>query len=155
MLIKYMGSANEKHVKKGEDFGGQLADPLGSDLDWDEDNKWVIDTSEAGLSDEAVELLLEVKTTDPSGKEISEFADVTDAKRVPTNLFQQLYRGLPKTQEPVAAGTEEPKSAADRKKAAEAEADDDDDTEDTAAGSPGTTVGGSTRGTRTGRGRST
>lgn len=85
--IKYLGTAHVRRVDKGTDFGGRLAEPLTADIVWDLDHHHLVDTDDLGLSEEAVELLLE----DPN------FRDVSDLKRIPSSLGEQLWRGAPKT----------------------------------------------------------
>lgn len=99
-LVKYMGTADIRRLEKGEDFSGRLAEPITSDLEWSRDNRFIIDTDEAGLSPEAVELLL----SEP------DFKDVTDLKRIPTSLHEQIYGGLPPEDDP---STPEDESAGD------------------------------------------
>lgn len=82
--VKYMGSADVRLLPKGENWGGRLAEPLKQEVRFDWDNAHVVDTDKAGLSPEAVTLLLE----DPN------FKDVTDLKRIPAGLAQQLWRGV-------------------------------------------------------------
>jgi hypothetical protein len=85
--IKYLGSSHVRRLEKGEDFGGRLKEPLSQDIEWNLDNNHLIDTDELGLSDAALELLLEDE----------EFKDVSDLDRIPTSLGQQLWRGAKKT----------------------------------------------------------
>lgn len=106
--IKYMGTSDVRVFKKGEDFGGQLADPLTKDVRFTPKNNHVVDTEEAGLSDEAVALILGLEgvmyqvptaTTedDPSqdtAKTIKEFKDVTDLKTIPPSLHQSTFLGI-------------------------------------------------------------
>lgn len=80
-LVKYMGSSHVRVLEKGEDFDGRLADPLTDDLVWDQKNKWVVNVGE--LPTEAQDLLLEQP----------DFKDVSDLKRVPSNLHQQMFLG--------------------------------------------------------------
>lgn len=82
--IKYLGTADRVVIKKGEKFAGRLADATTKDLVWDADNNHLIDSDEAGLSAEAVELLLE---------DTARFKDVTDLKRIPSSLNEQIFRG--------------------------------------------------------------
>lgn len=81
--IKYLGSAQRRVLEKGEDFGGQLAKPLSSQVVWDNDNHYLVDSSEAGLSKEAVELLL----VDDS------FRDVEGLKTIPLSVAEQRTMG--------------------------------------------------------------
>lgn len=94
--IKYLGSSTVRRLEKGEDWGGRLAAPLETAVVFGDANRQLIDTDEAGLSDEAVELLLE----DP------DFKDVTDAKRIPSSLHEKMFLGhgatirLPESDDP-------------------------------------------------------
>ena len=133
--IKYMGTADVRKLEKGEDFGGQLATPLDRDIEWNWDNRHVIDTEEIGLSEAVVTLLLEQ----------DDFKDVSGQERIPVNEAQKLWKQM--------RGTEVDPSV---KSSGTAETDESEakvggtsEASDTAAGT--TTVGGSTRG----RGRST
>jgi hypothetical protein len=87
-LIKYMGSSDTRIIEKGDDFDGTLADGLPATLQWDWDNRHVVDVTELGLSDAQVEVLL-----DYEGLEGKEFKEVTGLERIPVNLAQQLWRG--------------------------------------------------------------
>jgi len=87
--IKAMGSADVRRIDKGETWGGRLGTPLESALVFSKENHWVIDSDEAGISQTAVDLLLE----DKEG-----FKDVTGLERVPTNLNQQLFQAMPKSE---------------------------------------------------------
>ena len=90
MKVKYMGSADIRRLEKGEDFGGRLGEPLDRDIEWNWDNKHVIDTEEfSSVDDEFWSLLLD----DP------EFKDVSGMKRIPTNGAQQTWRAMPKHEE--------------------------------------------------------
>lgn len=90
MKIKYMGSADEAILKKGESFGGRLSEEvaLGKDVVWDQSNNWTLDTEEAGISQEFAELLLE--------NDGDRFKDVTDLKRIPASQHQRLFHGAKK-----------------------------------------------------------
>lgn len=126
--VKYMGSADVRRLEKGEDFGGRLAEGIFSDIEWTRDNRFIIDTDEAGLSEEAVTLLLK----EP------DFRDITDLKRRPLSENERLFGGF---------------NDADGSEAEYAESlkGDDDEGVKTSPGAttPGattTTTGGSTRG---------
>jgi len=84
-----MGSADVRKIEKGETWGGRLGTPLESTLVFSKENHWIVDSDEAGMSQVAVDLLLE----DKEG-----FKDVTGLERLPTNLNQQLFQALPKTE---------------------------------------------------------
>lgn len=105
--IKYMGLADVRLLERGEDWSGRLADPLTSDLVFDRSNNWIVDTGEAGLSDEAVALLLED----------SEFKDVSSLKRIPANQHQRTFLGFPAHEdaEDVLDEAPEPTSASSEK----------------------------------------
>jgi hypothetical protein len=103
--IKYMGTSDNRVLEKGEDFGGQLAEPISQRVAWTVANNHLVDSEEAGLSDEAVELLLGLEGTvygeadlvepdESTAKSIKEFKDVTDLKVIPPSLHQQTYLGL-------------------------------------------------------------
>lgn len=134
MKVKYMGLADVRRLEKGEDFGGRLAEPLDRDIEWNWDNRHVIDTDEYdGVSEEFWSLLVEE----------DDFKDVSDLKRVPTNLAQQTWRALPKSEE----GDTDPSV----KKSGTAETDEEarlaaGPSEASATGAGTTTTGGSTRG---------
>jgi hypothetical protein len=82
--IKYMGSSHIRSIPKGESFGGRLAEPTTKDLEFNQDNFWVIDTEDVELSEDAVALLLE----DP------EFKDVSEMKRIPVNKHQAIFQAM-------------------------------------------------------------
>lgn len=85
-VLKFMGSADVRTVPKGTDFGGQLKkeDAVQKDVVFNSSNHWMVDTDEAGLSTEQVDLLVE------SG----DFKDVTDMKRVPVNDNQAMFHSM-------------------------------------------------------------
>lgn len=137
--IKYMGLADIRRLEKGEDFGGRLGEPLDRDIEWNWENRHVIDTDDYdGVSEEFWSMLVEE----------DDFRDVTGAKRIPTNLAQQTWRAMPKTE-------------ADPDPSVRSSGTAETDTEDRATGGPSeataspttTTTGGSTR--AGGRGGST
>lgn len=148
MRVKYMGSADRRSIGKGADFGGQLAEPLDTDIVWDWDNNHVIDTTDEQFSsvDETFwELLLEG----------DDFKDVTDLKRVPTNLAQQRWKGFPKTQDSeTALGADDDSDDADEPKQAAAKASGGGSVSEAsdAGGATTTTTGGSTSGDAGGAG---
>lgn len=84
MKIKYMGSSDVRVISKGDDFNGRLPGGLEARVEFSRDNRFVVDTSELGLSQEAVDLLL----TD------DEMKDVSDLKRVPSNLNEKIFGGI-------------------------------------------------------------
>lgn len=112
--LKYMGVADVRRFKKGDDLGGQLGTPLPNDVEWNRANNWVVDTEEVGLSEAAVEVLTELRFNSPDpevggidlgGK--AEFIDVTNAERIPVNAHQSTYLGLrPKAE--IAADLDDP-----------------------------------------------
>jgi len=139
--IKYMGSADIREIKSGTDASGQLQEKLPTDLVWDRDNNWLIDTSDdkyKGVAQEFWDLLLE---GDASGKE---FKDVSELKRIPTNEHQQIFLGMKKVDD---EATDEVASEQAQK---EAQANDDNanpaGSEASGGAAPTTTVGGSTSG---------
>lgn len=108
MKLKYMGTSDYRVLEKGENFGGQLAEPLTKRVVWSPQNNHLVDTDEAGLSAEAVELLLALEglvygegntlsadeQDQDTGKVIKEFKDVTDLKVIPPSLHQATFLGL-------------------------------------------------------------
>lgn len=89
MRIKYMGTSDVRRLEKGETFNGQLSDELALpvDLQWDDDNHFVINTDDdkfSDVDDEFWTLLLEE----------GEFKDVSDLKRIPPSEGQKLWRGM-------------------------------------------------------------
>lgn len=82
--IKFMGTADVRVLRAGDSLGGRLATPLARDIVWDKHNKFIVDTSELGLSEDVAKLLL----TD------SEFLDVTDLEVVPLSEGDKMFRGL-------------------------------------------------------------
>lgn len=133
--IKFMGSSHVHNLAKGDDFGGRLSEGLSSDVTFNKENNWVVDSEEAGLSEEAVKILTE------SG----DFKDVTDLKSVPANEHQKIFLGMGSTdkdatralsQEEVPEGQNLPEGDEPAQGSPEADP------------TPGTTVGGSTRRTR-------
>lgn len=82
--IKYMGNSHVHQLLEGDDFGGRLATPLEKTVTFDRDNNWVVDAKEAGLSNEACEILI---STD-------DFADVTKEKMIPLNGHQRMFLGM-------------------------------------------------------------
>lgn len=119
--IKYMGTADERIIEKGDNFGGRLADGLTAELKFDRSNNWVVDTDELGLSEDAVALLLE-----DDG-----FKDVSNLARVPANEHQKIFLGM-RGSEP----NEVPAEVEDQANPPGSVAD----------ATTGTTAGGSTRG---------
>lgn len=103
--IKYMGTSDYRVFDKGENFGGQLAEPLTKQVVWSPENNHLVDSEEVGLSDEAVTLILDMEGTvfgegallqpgeQSTARTISEFKDVSDMKMIPSSLNQQIYRG--------------------------------------------------------------
>lgn len=104
MKIKYMGTSDYRVLEKGENFGGQLAEPLSKRVVFSPENNHLIDSDEAGLSAEAIQLLLDLDGTiygeaglveedEDTTKTIKEFKDVTDHRMIPSSLNQTTYRG--------------------------------------------------------------
>jgi hypothetical protein len=104
--IKYLGSADYAVLERGENFGGRLAEPLTKRVEFAATSGHLVDSEEAGLSPEAVALLLEDK---------ERFKDVSDLSVIPTSLNEQIFRGLPKSQkdeqQPAQAGQGEQQPA--------------------------------------------
>lgn len=98
-LLKYMGVSDIRRFEAGETFSGQLGDPLKKDVVWDRSNNFIVDADKAGLSDEAVELLLELEMEGGH----SEFKNVSGMKRVPTNAHQRTFMAMKDRQEAKAA----------------------------------------------------
>lgn len=106
--LKYMGTSDYRVLEKGEDFGGQLAEPLKKRVVWSPQNNHLVDSEDAGLSPEACDLLLameglvygegntlsEDEQDQDTGKVIKEFKDVTDLKVIPPSLHQSTFLGL-------------------------------------------------------------
>src|SRR5688572_4002801 len=82
--IKYMGASHRHLLKKGDDFGGRLAEGISSEVVFDRSNNWVVDTDDAGLSEDAVKVLVE------SG----DFKDVSDRATIPPNEHQKIFLGM-------------------------------------------------------------
>lgn len=95
--IKYLGSSDRRIIPKGTDFDGRLATKTTQDVEFNKSNHFVVDSDDAGLSKEAVELLLEDK----------EFRDVTDAARVPSSLNERLFHGHKGSDDPEQVGVVE------------------------------------------------
>lgn len=83
--IKFMGSSHIHTLEKGDNFGGRLGEGIPKKVVFDTDNSWVVDAAEVGLTDAAVDVLIE------SG----DFKDVTGMERIPTNLHQQIFLSMP------------------------------------------------------------
>lgn len=83
--VKYMGASDFVKLDEGENWGGRLAEPLEKEVLFSKDSGHLVDTEEAGLSEEAVELLLEDETR---------FKDVTGLKRIPANAYEKMFGGV-------------------------------------------------------------
>jgi hypothetical protein len=81
--VKYLGTADRVIIRKGEKFAGRLSEGTTQDLVWDGSNNHLLDTDEAGLSEEALALLLE---------DDARFKDVTDMKRIPSSSTSRSSR---------------------------------------------------------------
>jgi hypothetical protein len=109
--IKYVGSSHVRRLDKGEDFGGRLAKPLEKKVEWNFANNHIVDAGEAGLSDAAVELLLEQQadmfdsgqydeddpeqpTDENTIQTLPEFVDVSNEDVIQPSLAQQIYLGV-------------------------------------------------------------
>jgi hypothetical protein len=97
--IKYIGIADRAVLDEGEDFGGRLAKPLKKKIVWDWGNRHIVDAGKAGLSDEALELLLADDTR---------FIDVSNDKIVPLGLHEKTWKAM---REAPSEDTEEDDSA--------------------------------------------
>jgi hypothetical protein len=85
--IKYMGSADNRTISTGEDWGGRLGTPVSNPISFTQDNNRIVDVEAAGWSEAAISLLLE----DPM------FIDVTGAEIIPAGLNEQYFLGIPET----------------------------------------------------------
>lgn len=134
--IKYLGTSHVRELLKGEDWNGRLSDGLSKDVRWSIDNHYLVDTEEAGLSESAVELLLEDK----------EFKDVSDAERIPVSAAEDLWHGV----RDKSYAKDDPRVAADGTFHSKlVDGDGDEDAAKTGASATGTgttTTGGSTTG---------
>lgn len=105
MKLKFMGTADVKEVRKGDDFGGVLSEGIGTDVVWSRENGWVVDTSQSPydeIPDEAWEYLI-----------INDnFLDVTEFVRVPLNEHQKTFLGMREGQQRTIAEEEEARVAA-------------------------------------------
>lgn len=134
--LKYMGVADQAILKKGEDFGGRVSEGLASDVKFSRENNWTVDTAEAGITDDQVAALLDA---DPD-----RFRDVTDLKRIPSNLNQRTFLGHKKTVESDGPNEADPQARESVTPGGSVVAGGD---------ATGTTVGGSTTGDATKAGR--
>ena len=98
-LVKYMGIADVARLEKGEDCGGQLANGLTVDLEWNKDNKWVVEIPE-GVPDVFIDTLLD--------HEGERFKEVTDLERIPLNTHQTTFMAM-KQSIPATALKDQPK----------------------------------------------
>ena len=87
-LVKYIGTADIARLPVGENFSGRLAEPLKKEVQFDWGNDHVVDCHKAGMSAEAIELLLEDK---------ARFVDVTGKKVRPVGANERLWRGVRET----------------------------------------------------------
>lgn len=108
MLIKYMGTSDNRVLDKGETFGGQLRDGLTQRVAWTVANNHLVDSEQVGLTDEACALLLamegviygegetltEEEADQDTSKTIKEFKDVTSLKTIPPSIHQTTFLGL-------------------------------------------------------------
>lgn len=133
--VKYMGSADVRILEKGETFAGRLGEPLSKGLVFSRENNWVVDSEEVGLSDAALALLLEEKLEDGTPA----FRDVSGKERVPTNLNQQMFLGMKKTED------------ADTERSTDSSTESDPPAGAAGAGGGGNQGAGGARGGRTGR----
>lgn len=93
--VKYMGSADEATIPKGNTFGGTVSEPTTSDLVFNKANGWIVDVNDAGLTDAQIEALLE---------DSDRFKDVSGMARIPHNRHQTTFharKSMGKTEEKV------------------------------------------------------
>lgn len=83
--IQYRGTSDVVRILAGEDWGGRLADPISQKVEWNRKNNHLVSTDDVGLSDAAVELLLE---------DTDRFLDVTDREVIPINGWQKMWGGM-------------------------------------------------------------
>lgn len=84
--FKYMGAADSRVFRAGEDFSGRLATPLPRDVVLGWGNRHVID-SEDEANDDLPDVFWELLAEEPG------FQDVSDAPKVPLNDAERLWRG--------------------------------------------------------------
>lgn len=133
-LVKYMGYADIARLEKGEDLGGQMANPLTVDLEFNAKNKWVVEMPEK-VPNIFIDTLLE--------HDGDRFKEVTGEERIPLNLHQTTFMAM-KQSIPVAELKDPPK----KDEPAEVElhqAPAGSTSEATDTGAATSTVGGSTR----------
>lgn len=141
MRIKYMGTSDVRTLSKGEDFDGALAPEaaLTTDLRWDEDNRFTIDTTDDKLKDVPAEFWTELLAYGDG-----EFKDVSGLKRIPPSEGQKLWRGAK-------APVENPHvEVADDSESTDS--DNEDDTDETPKAGVGSDAGATAAGGSTPRG---
>jgi hypothetical protein len=84
--VKYMGSADRRVFKKGEDFGGRMNTPLPHDVVLEQSNGFLADSDAEELSDvhDSFYTLLAVEPG---------FKDVSDLDIIPLNDSERLWQG--------------------------------------------------------------
>lgn len=82
--LQYDGTSDFVILNVGEDWAGRLATPLATKIVFSPENNHIVDSDEVGLSDVAIELLLE----DPA------YRDVTDMERIPATQWQKMWGGI-------------------------------------------------------------
>lgn len=88
MLVKYMGIADEKHLPVGYDGDGQFSEKLTEELVWSASNRWVLNSDDySDIDPDFWSFLVETFPTD--------FKDVSAYKRIPVNLHQTTFLGMP------------------------------------------------------------
>lgn len=86
MLIKYMGAADKRVFRKGEDFGGRMSTPLPRDVVLDWQNRHVIDSEHEDHKD-LPKTFWDLLVVEPG------FQNVTGMDTVPLNDAQRLWLG--------------------------------------------------------------
>ncbi len=84
--IKYMGAADRREFKAGEDFQGRLATPLPRDVVLGWDNRHVIDSEDEAYSD-LPQGFWELLAREPG------FQDVSGEGIMPLNDAERLWKG--------------------------------------------------------------
>lgn len=136
--IKYLGSADRRSIPKGTNWKGRLPESTQKELVWSHENHFIVDTEEAELTDEQVQLILED----------SNFRDVSDLKMIPQSISEQRRTGVTKVS--ADSVSEESSSGTSKKKATRTSGGGA-----SATGEGATTAGGSTSGATTTGGTTT
>lgn len=115
--VKYMGTADEVAIAKGDDLGGRLAEGIPQEIRFNASNNWVVDVDDSDVRS----ILLE---------DGDRFKDVSSLKRIPSNEHQKTFLGHRSSE-----SAEEPSEVSESGNAGGS----------SATGAGGTTTGGSTR----------